>query len=62
MKNLLHRFILMILVSSISLFALTIDTDKSDYKIGETVKVTVLEMLGDAKDWIAIYPVNVSND
>jgi len=63
MKNsLLYRVVLLVLLSSLSLFALTVTTEKLSYKKAETVKVTLKGMFGDVQDWIAIYPVNVSND
>ena len=39
-----------------------IKTVKHEYALNETINVNFSNMLGDNKDWIAIYPVGSSND
>jgi hypothetical protein len=40
----------------------TISTSKTEYDVGEQIKVTVENMLGNDEDWIGIYPAGSSND
>jgi len=40
----------------------TIKTDKIKYTISDTIFITVTNMLGGSKDWIAIYPEGSSSD
>ncbi len=39
-----------------------ISTSKYSYNAGESIKVTVNDMLGNGEDWVGIYPFGSSND
>ena len=63
MKNkVMHKILLFILASTLSLFGASIDTTKSTYQVGESIKVTVNGMLGNNQDWVGIYQAGASND
>jgi len=40
----------------------TVTTNKSSYNAGESVQVNFKNMLANAKDWVAVYPIGSSND
>ena len=40
----------------------TVTTNKSLYDAGESITVTLSNMLGDSQDWVGIYPAGSSND
>lgn len=63
MKNsFFYKFILLFLFLTISLYSATISTTKSIYNVGDPIVVNFSEMLGDADDWIGVYPVGASNE
>jgi len=63
LKNILIHFLLFIALGT-KLYAtpVSIEMDKESYSTDENPIVSVENMLGDEKDWIAIYPKESSND
>ena len=52
-----------IFISTVLAYATpTVETNKLVYSNNETITVNVINMLGDVKDWIAIYPLGSSNE
>ena len=57
----MKKFIPILLLSIGLLQAATLQTDKPVYKVNENVTINFTNMLGNAKDWLAIYPVDSTN-
>jgi len=62
MKIFLNKFILLLLVTTISVFAVGVDTAKYENASGESIKVKLSASAGNDNDWVGIYPAGSSND
>jgi len=57
-----YKFVLLLIFSTHSLFATTINTSKTVYTISDPIVVNFTEMMGDSDDWIGVYPKGSSNE